>query len=345
MDRSEFPRLNDSQYESVRKMGGIFGQDVLRSLAAATPAEQQERVTAFETYERGLIAHVRGSLEATMAAPQATRPKPVWLKVPAFEGKEGENLHFWVREVEIAMKAGLISDEPVRVAFALSNLGGRAKHWAYTRETTSPGCFASWAQLCEQLRAAFLPANNEFRQRSRFLACKQGKRELQEYAQEMRTLVASLAGNPLPEDVKTTVFMDGLKVGPARTQLFRVQATTMEEAIRIALQEEYSHKQAGTLREEEHRHDENGVPREAEHRSNDAVAPAVTQPVDTGAYSEPEPMDLSSAESLVRCYGCGGHGHYQRVCPSLVLGKKTARGPQVRWRRPRPGGRRLPGHQ
>ncbi|KAI9987038.1 hypothetical protein PInf_022896 [Phytophthora infestans] len=299
MDRSEFPRLNDSQYESVQKMGGIFGQDVLRNLAAATPAEQQERVTTFETYERGLIAHVRGSLEATMAAPQATRPKPVWLKVPAFEGEEGENLHFWVREVEIAMKAGRISDEPVRVAFALSNLGGRAKHWAYTRETTSPGCFASWAQLCEQLRAAFLPANNEFRQHSRFLACKQGKRELQEYAQEMRTLVASLAGNPLPEDVKTTVFMDGLK------------------AIQIALQEEYSHKQAGTPRKEEHRHDEDGVPRKAEHRSNDAVAPAVTQPVDTGAYSEPKPMDLSSAESLSlgrrRPVGpkSGGAGHGQ----------------------------------
>ncbi|KAI9986800.1 hypothetical protein PInf_025761 [Phytophthora infestans] len=197
------------------------------------------------------------------------------------------------------MKAGLISDEPVWVAFALFNLGGRANHWAYTMETTSPGCFASWTQLGEQLRAAFLPTNNAFRQRSRFLACKQGKRELQECAQEMCTLVASLAGNSLHEDVRTTVFMDGLKVGPASTQLFRLQATTMEEAIPIALQEEHSHKQAGTSREEEHRHDENGVPQEAEHRSNDAVAPAVTQLVDTGAYSEPKPMDLSSAESLV----------------------------------------------
>ncbi|KAI9994054.1 hypothetical protein PInf_016617 [Phytophthora infestans] len=72
----------------------------------------------------------------------------------------------------------------------------------------------------------------------------------------------------------------------------------MEEAIQIALQEEYSHKQAGTPRKGEHRHDEDGVPRKAGHRSNDAVAPAVTQPVDTGAYSEPKPMDLSSAESL-----------------------------------------------
>ncbi|KAI9984921.1 hypothetical protein PInf_006480 [Phytophthora infestans] len=296
MDRSEFPRLNDTQYESVRKMGDIFGQDVLRSLAAATPAEQQKRVTAFETYERGLIAHVRGSVEASMAAPQATRPKPVWLKVPAFEGKEGKNLHFWVREVKIAMKAGLISDEPVR--------------------------------LSEQLRAAFLPSNSVFRQRSRFLACKQGKRELQEYAQEMRTLVASLAGNSLPKDVKTTVFMDGPRVGPARTQLFRVQATTMEVSIQIALQEEYSHKQAGTPRKEEHRQDEDGVPPKAEYRSNDAVAPAVTQPVYTGVYSEPEPMDLSSAESLASGrgqpvdpkFGGAGHGQVDEDSPATSRG-------------------------
>ncbi|KAI9994055.1 hypothetical protein PInf_016618 [Phytophthora infestans] len=91
----------------------------------------------------------------------------------------------------------------------------------------------------------------------------------------------------------------------------------MEEAIQIALQEEYSHKQAGTPRKGEHRHDEDGVPRKAGHRSNDAVAPAVTQPVDTGAYSEPKPMDLSSAESLSSGRGqpvdpkSGGAGHGQ----------------------------------
>ncbi|POM80670.1 Hypothetical protein PHPALM_1464 [Phytophthora palmivora] len=38
-------------------MVGIFGGDALRSLAAATPAEQVERIEAFGTYERGLIAH------------------------------------------------------------------------------------------------------------------------------------------------------------------------------------------------------------------------------------------------------------------------------------------------
>ncbi|KAG2788830.1 hypothetical protein PC129_g24342 [Phytophthora cactorum] len=40
--------------------------------------------------------------------------------------------------------------------------------------------------------------------------------------------------------------MDDLRVAPARTQLFRVQASTLEEAIQVVLQEEYSHRQART---------------------------------------------------------------------------------------------------
>ncbi|POM76975.1 Gag protein, partial [Phytophthora palmivora] len=74
------------------KTVGIFGGDALRRLAAATSAEQVERIEAFDT-----------------------------LKVNPYEGKEGENLHFWVREVELAMDAALISTERLRVALALSN--------------------------------------------------------------------------------------------------------------------------------------------------------------------------------------------------------------------------------
>ncbi|POM68665.1 Gag protein [Phytophthora palmivora] len=124
------------------------------------------------------------------------QPKPLRLKVNLYEGKEGENLHFWVREVELAMEAALISTERLRVAFALSNLRGREKTWAYTREATTPGCFTTWAQLCQQLRAAFLPANYECRQRSRFLACKQGKRDLHECEYSLHLL---------PEHIKVTV--------------------------------------------------------------------------------------------------------------------------------------------
>ncbi|KAG2776585.1 hypothetical protein PC116_g28012 [Phytophthora cactorum] len=280
MDRNEFPHLNDSQYESVRKMAGIFGMEAL----------QIERVNAFDTYERGLITHVQGSRQAPMTEVKPSHQKPLRLKVNPYEGKEGENLHFWVREVELAMGTALISTEQLRVAFALSNLSGRAKSREYTREATTPGCFASWAQLCEQLRAAFLPANYEYRQRSRFLSCKQGKRELHEYIQEMREITASLVGKPLHEHIKVTVFMDGLRVGPARTQMFRVQASTLEEAIQVALQEEYSHRQART--------------------PASAWPGGSTPSSNLTAPSGPVPMELGPTEQQdIRCYGCGRLDH------------------------------------
>ncbi|POM78183.1 LOW QUALITY PROTEIN: Hypothetical protein PHPALM_4317 [Phytophthora palmivora] len=47
----------------------------------------------------------------------------------------------------------------------------------------------------------------------------------------MRVLVVSLVGNPLPEHIKVTVFMDSLKVGPSRTQLFRMYARTATDRL------------------------------------------------------------------------------------------------------------------
>ncbi|POM76491.1 Gag protein [Phytophthora palmivora] len=236
MDRGEIPHLINAQFESVRKMAGIFGGDVLQSLTAATLAEQRFTTRSTRMSEGSLLTY--RCYRPPVAELKPAQCKPLRLNVNPYQGKEGENLHFWFREVELAMDAALISTERLRVAFALSNLGGRAKTWAYIREATTLGCFTIWAQLCQQFRAAFLPANYEYHQRSRFLACKQGKRELYEYTQEMRVLAASLVENPLPERIKVTVFMDGLKVGPSRTQLFRVNANTMDEAIQISLQEE-----------------------------------------------------------------------------------------------------------
>ncbi|POM80452.1 Reverse transcriptase [Phytophthora palmivora] len=146
MDRGEFPHLTDAQFASVRKM--------------------VERFEKFDTYERGLIAHVQG-LQTPVAEMKPTQPKPLRLKVNPYEGKKGENIHFWVREVELAMDAALISTERLWVAFSLSNLGG----------------------------------------------------------------------NPLPEHIKVTVFMDGLKVVPSRTQLLRIHANPFEKTVQIALQE------------------------------------------------------------------------------------------------------------
>ncbi|POM72748.1 Gag protein, partial [Phytophthora palmivora] len=58
-----------------------------------------------------------------VAEMKPAQPKPLRLKVNPYEGKMGENLHYWARGIELAMDAALISTERLRVAFALSNLG------------------------------------------------------------------------------------------------------------------------------------------------------------------------------------------------------------------------------
>jgi hypothetical protein len=71
------------------------------------------------------------------------------------------------------------------------------------------------------------------------LRCMQGKRSLQDYVMELQNLEAAMAGAPLAEDVKVTVFMDGDRSGPVRTELFRRQANTFNDSVHLALLEDH----------------------------------------------------------------------------------------------------------
>ena len=68
----------------------------------------------------------------------------------------------------------------------------------------------------------FAPPNQAYRVRSRFLSARQSKKELPDYVQELRTLTAAMQLDPLSEMVLVTIFMEGLRTGVARTEVFRV---------------------------------------------------------------------------------------------------------------------------
>ncbi|CAH0478049.1 unnamed protein product [Peronospora belbahrii] len=91
---------------------------------------------------------------------------------------------------------------------------------------------------------AYAPPNQAHRNRSRFLACRQGKRELESYVQELRTLIAVMVIDPIPGTVTVTVFMEGLRVGVARTEVFRVNPPSFEETFGVVWNAETNFKAA-----------------------------------------------------------------------------------------------------
>ena len=147
----------------------------------------------------------------------------------------------------------------------------------------------------------FAPPNQAYRVRSRFLSARRGKKELSDYVQELRTLIAAMQLDPLPEMVLVTIFMEGLRTGVARTEVFRVHPTSFESAVDIALNAEFNFKAA--------RFGTHG------YKSNSANS--------FSSFNSLEPMDLSLAETdeesdrqavehhriIRRCFTCGSTKH------------------------------------
>ncbi|KAG3154277.1 hypothetical protein PC128_g22392 [Phytophthora cactorum] len=255
----------------------------------------------------GFIVKVQRDAAAatTTTASSGTTPRVQSLKlhVSNYVGKEGEPLLRWLVEVDTAIAARRIFDDPSKVAFAMSCLGGRARSWAYGRRLTDATCFGTYAGFKEELRQAFEPPKNELRSRAEFLDLQQGKHDVHAYAQRARYLASNIVTNPMDEATKVVMFMKGLRDGPVKTYLFREYPSTLEAAITLAMQEEFSLRQAKL---------HVNVPRMA--------CPVMR----TGG---PEPMDLSNAtaaghqqrnNSSVRCFRFGYTGHYARECTAAV---------------------------
>ncbi|OWZ02987.1 hypothetical protein PHMEG_00025357 [Phytophthora megakarya] len=177
--------------------------------------------------------------------------------------------------LKLHVMARRIVDPLSKVAFAMSCLGGRARSWSYGRRLADPTCFSTYESFKKAFKLEFKLPKNEFRSRAEFLDLQQGTQDVHAYAQRARYLVSNVVTNPIDETTKVVTFMKELNDGPVKTYLFREYSSTLEAAITLAMQEEFSLRLAEL-------HVDVPLPPE----------PAVDV---VDEVEGPEPMDLSSA--------------------------------------------------
>ncbi|KAF1319053.1 reverse transcriptase, partial [Globisporangium splendens] len=288
LTNEQFPHLSEHEWAALERMRIVIGEAaVVTLLRSATPDGQKNAAVSFMHHE------VMDSRRQPATPVSTMRVTPLKLNVSPYRGGENEPLARWFVELDAAIVARQLRDPEQQVLFAMSNLAGRAKSWAFGKRLADVNCFYNLDDFKRELKRAFEPPQSEFRARAEFLKLRQGRQDLHTYAQRARFLVSSIVEQPIDVATQVVTFMAGLDDGPIRNQLFREYPDSLDRAIERAMQEEFSIKQAKFG---------GPIPRQVR----------VSSPTNDG----PEPMDLSYVQQAnnvgprndVKCFRCGKLG-------------------------------------
>uniref|UniRef100_A0AAV1TW04 Retrotransposon gag domain-containing protein n=1 Tax=Peronospora matthiolae TaxID=2874970 RepID=A0AAV1TW04_9STRA len=244
--RDGYSHLSDVEWDAVERMGSTMGIHAVSVMLEALNRDAQHATIAKfiqneldAEREKVALLHQQGSQQAELLREQGAQQFELLRQQQAAAGGSMHSRRPETLKIDIS-KARRIDDGDMQVAFAQSNLAGRAKTWALGLKLHDPYAFGSLEVFKSRLRQTFELPRAEFRARTELLKLKQGKRDVHAYAQHIRHLTSCISSNPVDEHTLVSVFMQGLADGPVKTHLFRLELDSLEQAISIAEQEDFS---------------------------------------------------------------------------------------------------------
>uniref|UniRef100_A0AAV1T9P7 Retrotransposon gag domain-containing protein n=1 Tax=Peronospora matthiolae TaxID=2874970 RepID=A0AAV1T9P7_9STRA len=248
--RDGYSHLSDVEWDAVERMGSTMGIHAVSVMLEALNRDAQHATIAKfiqneldAEREKVALLHQQGSQQAELLREQGAQQFELLRQQQAAAGGSMHSRRPETLKIDIS-KARRIDDGDMQVAFAQSNLAGRAKTWALGLKLHDPYAFGSLEVFKSRLRQTFEPPRAEFRARTELLKLKQGKRDVHAYAQHIRHLTSCISSNPVDEHTLVSVFVQGLADGPVKTQMFRIELDSLEQAISFAEQEGFSLRQA-----------------------------------------------------------------------------------------------------
>ena len=150
----DFLPLNEAQLVALEKLTTLIGADGVNHMASKGVDAFLARLNGYMQFEATLVGQVQDQIASSRLTPVPNaepRARPLHVNVKPFEVKEGENLQFWMREVEMAMDSAMLHSERQKVALAVSKLEGRAMEWALTCNLSINDAFPTWESMKQQL--------------------------------------------------------------------------------------------------------------------------------------------------------------------------------------------------
>lgn len=287
--QADYPHLSDMDWNIICEISRTLGKEIAMRILNMPEDRQKDSISKYT--DNQLVS---------LLSRRSERSSVEKLKIDTtiYQGtQKGENLFRWTLEIETAMKANRIQSSELQVAFAISRLGNSAKAWAYDLKAIDQHCFPNWETFKTKILARFQPPNSQLSLRLKFLRIVQNKRPIHEYVEETRTLISAITENKIDMNTQVCVFIDGLDNGHVRKTLFRNVPETLERALEIAMQEDFSIQ-----------------------RSFRSTTKVPQRRLETNI---PTPMDLSfvdvqqknkfKSKDLI-CYRCQKKGHLSRDC-------------------------------